>query len=252
MELAAADPRRGPPDRRAGARGRLSQHGADHDLEPGHALCRSTGGSLGFLRSDADGDDEQELRRDIETQLKKTFRPEFLNRVDDVIIFHNLTREHMLQIVDLQMRELGRAAARARGRRCRSPRPRASGWPTRALIRSLARARCAAPCSATSRTRWLCSCSAASSRPGPWWPTWKRMRSSLARSRRRRAGTRIDPTDAGTRRRCWSRRCLRPDQIDPSAGAGRPEPRTRSQPTQIRTKTGRSAAVAGADRLASR
>jgi ATP-dependent Clp protease ATP-binding subunit ClpC len=63
------------------------------------------GGSLGFMRSDADGD-EQGLRQNIETQLKKTFRPEFLNRVDDVIIFHNLTREHMLDIVDLQMGEL--------------------------------------------------------------------------------------------------------------------------------------------------
>jgi ATP-dependent Clp protease ATP-binding subunit ClpC len=63
------------------------------------------GGSLGFIRSDGDGD-EQELRRDIESQLKKTFRPEFLNRVDDVIIFHNLTADHMLRIVDLQMVEL--------------------------------------------------------------------------------------------------------------------------------------------------
>jgi ATP-dependent Clp protease ATP-binding subunit ClpC len=63
------------------------------------------GGSLGFLRSDDNGD-EQELRRDIQTQLKRTFRPEFLNRVDDVIIFHNLTTEHMLEIVDLQMRDI--------------------------------------------------------------------------------------------------------------------------------------------------
>jgi ATP-dependent Clp protease ATP-binding subunit ClpC len=63
------------------------------------------GGSLGFIRSDAEGN-EQELRRDIETQLKRTFRPEFLNRVDDVIIFHNLSEEHMLSIVDLQMHEI--------------------------------------------------------------------------------------------------------------------------------------------------
>jgi ATP-dependent Clp protease ATP-binding subunit ClpC len=65
----------------------------------------SQGGSLGFIRSDDEGD-ERELRRDIQSQLKKTFRPEFLNRVDDVIIFHNLTEEHMLQIVDLQMHEI--------------------------------------------------------------------------------------------------------------------------------------------------
>ncbi|MBC7251857.1 MAG: ATP-dependent Clp protease ATP-binding subunit, partial [Anaerolineae bacterium] len=35
-----------------------------------------------------------------------TYRPEFLNRIDEVIIFHTLTREHVLQIVDLQMKEI--------------------------------------------------------------------------------------------------------------------------------------------------
>ncbi len=59
------------------------------------------GGSLGFI--DADIGDE---KRDIHKKLKKTFRPEFINRVDEIIIFNNLTLEDVEQIVDLQMEEV--------------------------------------------------------------------------------------------------------------------------------------------------
>jgi ATP-dependent Clp protease ATP-binding subunit ClpC len=71
------------------------------------------GQTLGFARPSAaasDGDlDPGELkqaRRNVTETLKKTFRPEFLNRIDEVIIFHPLTREQILQIVDLQVREV--------------------------------------------------------------------------------------------------------------------------------------------------
>jgi len=65
-----------------------------------------SGGTLGFLpRGDVDQEAE-ESRRQIEAELKKTFRPEFLNRVDEVIIFKNLTVEDVEHIVDLQMREI--------------------------------------------------------------------------------------------------------------------------------------------------
>ncbi|RLC62101.1 MAG: ATP-dependent Clp protease ATP-binding subunit [Chloroflexota bacterium] len=70
------------------------------------------GGTLGFVRNREDeSKDLHEAHRQIEAGLKKTFRPEFLNRIDEVIIFHTLTREHVLQIVDLQMKEIeGRLA----------------------------------------------------------------------------------------------------------------------------------------------
>jgi ATP-dependent Clp protease ATP-binding subunit ClpC len=64
-----------------------------------------SGGTLGFVRSEGDNED-REIRREIQADLKKTFRPEFLNRIDEVIIFHTLTVEHVLQIVDLQMRDI--------------------------------------------------------------------------------------------------------------------------------------------------
>jgi len=73
----------------------------------GTAFVRS-GGTLGFLKQDADGltSQDRQVRENIERDLKQTFRPEFLNRIDEVIVFHGLTQEHVKQIVDLQMREV--------------------------------------------------------------------------------------------------------------------------------------------------
>ncbi len=64
------------------------------------------GGTLGFLRSSAVDDEAREAKEKIEEGLKQTFRPEFLNRIDEIIIFHTLTPDHMEQIVDLQMKEI--------------------------------------------------------------------------------------------------------------------------------------------------
>ena len=43
--------------------------------------------------------------------LKATFRPEFLNRVDETIVFHALEKSHILQIVDLMMKDLHKRLA---------------------------------------------------------------------------------------------------------------------------------------------
>jgi ATP-dependent Clp protease ATP-binding subunit ClpC len=66
----------------------------------------SKGGTLGFLRTGEDGRDVDESHREIEKELKKTFRPEFLNRVDEIIVFSDLTVEDVEQIVGLQMKEI--------------------------------------------------------------------------------------------------------------------------------------------------
>jgi ATP-dependent Clp protease ATP-binding subunit ClpB len=39
-------------------------------------------------------------------ELRKAFRPEFLNRVDEVIVFHTLTKDHLKEIVDIQLHRL--------------------------------------------------------------------------------------------------------------------------------------------------
>ena len=46
------------------------------------------------------------MKSTIEDALKRVFNPEFLNRVDDTIVFHPLDRNHIIQIIDIQMRDL--------------------------------------------------------------------------------------------------------------------------------------------------
>jgi ATP-dependent Clp protease ATP-binding subunit ClpB len=50
--------------------------------------------------------DEKEIKAKIEEALRRHFRPEFFNRIDDVIVFHRLTREEIEQIVEIQIRSL--------------------------------------------------------------------------------------------------------------------------------------------------
>jgi ATP-dependent Clp protease ATP-binding subunit ClpC len=64
------------------------------------------GGTLGFLHSTSGDDQARESKEKIEDGLKETFRPEFLNRIDEIIIFHTLALDHMEEIVNLQMREI--------------------------------------------------------------------------------------------------------------------------------------------------
>ncbi len=63
------------------------------------------GGTLGFLQT-ASNDEEREAHDKIERSLKSTFRPEFLNRIDEIIMFSPLNTAQMLEIVDLQMKEV--------------------------------------------------------------------------------------------------------------------------------------------------
>ena len=62
-------------------------------------------GSLGFLQRSGDSEERQEQEK-IEKALKGTFRPEFLNRIDEIITFSPLTVEQVGMIVDLQMKEV--------------------------------------------------------------------------------------------------------------------------------------------------
>jgi ATP-dependent Clp protease ATP-binding subunit ClpB len=57
--------------------------------------------------SDGDGElsaeDHRQLQNELLAVLKKTIRPEFLNRIDDVVIFHPLSRDHIRRIIDIQL-----------------------------------------------------------------------------------------------------------------------------------------------------
>ncbi|MBE6788150.1 MAG: ATP-dependent Clp protease ATP-binding subunit [Ruminococcaceae bacterium] len=54
--------------------------------------------SLGFAGSDSSAADEEKIKENVMGELKKTFRPEFLNRVDDIIVFHKLSSENIREI----------------------------------------------------------------------------------------------------------------------------------------------------------
>jgi ATP-dependent Clp protease ATP-binding subunit ClpC len=62
-------------------------------------------GAMGFTQ-DTHKDKYKAMKSSIEDALKRVFNPEFLNRVDDTLIFHQLEREHILQIIDIAATEL--------------------------------------------------------------------------------------------------------------------------------------------------
>ena len=68
--------------------------------------------ALGFRRGEEGSEVEhQKMRTTIETALKKTFRPEFLNRIDEIVIFDPLTQEEIEEIVGLMIHELSKRLA---------------------------------------------------------------------------------------------------------------------------------------------
>jgi len=64
--------------------------------------------SLGFagVTDDSKKDEYERMKERVMEELKKTFRPEFLNRVDEVIVFHQLDEDHILSIVHLMLEKL--------------------------------------------------------------------------------------------------------------------------------------------------
>ena len=62
---------------------------------------------FGFRTEERDAEDEtKKLRESVDAALKSTFRPEFLNRIDETIVFHPLTQEQIVRVVGLMTKEL--------------------------------------------------------------------------------------------------------------------------------------------------
>ncbi len=64
------------------------------------------GTSIGFTASADEQVTYEKMKERVMEELKRSFRPEFLNRIDEVIVFHSLTRENVKAIVDLMMRRV--------------------------------------------------------------------------------------------------------------------------------------------------
>jgi len=61
--------------------------------------------TLGF-RQDTSKSQYSKMKDNVISELKRSFNPEFLNRIDDIVVFHPLTNPHLLQIVDMLVNEL--------------------------------------------------------------------------------------------------------------------------------------------------
>lgn len=68
---------------------------------------------LGFTQSNAEGSNYERMKLKVNDELKKHFRPEFLNRIDDVIVFHQLTTDQIVEMVDLM---IGRVATQLKNK----------------------------------------------------------------------------------------------------------------------------------------
>jgi ATP-dependent Clp protease ATP-binding subunit ClpC len=66
----------------------------------------SKGQTLGFAPENDDESAYERMKAKVQQELKQHFRPEFLNRIDDVIVFHQLTESEIVQIVDLMIANL--------------------------------------------------------------------------------------------------------------------------------------------------
>lgn len=64
------------------------------------------GAGIGFSSQSKDENDDTIMKDTIQKALKKTFSPEFLNRLDDVIIFNSLSRDHIHKIIDISLGKL--------------------------------------------------------------------------------------------------------------------------------------------------
>nr|WP_282580102.1 ATP-dependent Clp protease ATP-binding subunit [Natroniella sulfidigena] len=74
----------------------------------GADLIQSKSGGVGFkaVETDIENREYEEMKEMVKSKLKDTFRPEFLNRLDEIIVFHALSKEDIKEIVDLMLEEL--------------------------------------------------------------------------------------------------------------------------------------------------
>jgi len=90
--------------------GRLTDgHGRTVDFKNTVIIMTSNVGTE-FMDSRSAATDEQR-RELVLAALRQRFRPEFLNRVDEIVVFHGLTQEHLKEIVDIQIRNLEKLLA---------------------------------------------------------------------------------------------------------------------------------------------
>jgi ATP-dependent Clp protease ATP-binding subunit ClpC len=72
----------------------------------GSRQLKDFGTGMGFLTKSRENKGDEESKAVIEKQLKKTFAPEFLNRIDDIVTFNSLTKDNINKIIDIELEGL--------------------------------------------------------------------------------------------------------------------------------------------------
>jgi ATP-dependent Clp protease ATP-binding subunit ClpB len=89
--------------------GRLTDgHGRTVDFRNAVVIMTSNIGSQHIQEMLTTWSDESQIRKGVMEDLKSFFKPEFLNRVDEIVIFHALNKELLMKIVDIQMNQMKR------------------------------------------------------------------------------------------------------------------------------------------------
>ena len=93
--------------------GRLTD-GQGHTVDFRNTLIVMTS-NLGaeLLVNQPEGQETAAVREQVMAEVRAHFRPEFLNRIDEIILFHRLKRDQMARIVDIQMKRLAQALSRS-------------------------------------------------------------------------------------------------------------------------------------------
>lgn len=86
-----------------------SNIGSERILEWG-----TTKQEIGFTDEETPKDKDEDIRKQVVSMLRDHFRPEFLNRIDDVIIFHSLAKEHLTHIIEMQLAIVAKRLAEKR------------------------------------------------------------------------------------------------------------------------------------------
>ena len=145
--------------------GRLTDgHGRVVDFKNAVVIMTSNIGSQ-YIVDEALGEAAAEER--VTAALREHFRPEFLNRVDEVVVFHRLGRAELDQIVALQLQRPGRRGCGREGSPWWSPTARGRWSPRRATTRRSAPGRSSGSSRSASRTRSRCGCSRVRSATAP-------------------------------------------------------------------------------------
>lgn len=64
------------------------------------------GSRLGFTPQESEEEQYCEIKTNVMEEVKKTFNPEFINRIDELVVFHPLNKEHMLKILELNLADI--------------------------------------------------------------------------------------------------------------------------------------------------